>query len=226
MEITITKNEELFKTLKTPTFQKETSHIYNRLQFPRNLEFNKTYYTYYNNEITAFRIIAYAVTDEKIVYTNQLTPNLTYLVQFPNQSPLWITDFLTENTLVCESKEQMIEYPLTKKYFNLEWTYAHYMFSELAYSAVISLIGKVWVKKDFAPYNNFHPIMKSFMVIDNNVVVLIDNTKEYFLSEKDCVKSILNNCIINDFADEPFGVGIYVLPNKQKLLRIEIEEEE
>lgn len=223
MEITITKNEELFNTLKTPTFQKETSHIYNRLQFPRNLEFNKTYYTYYNNEITAFRIIAYAVTDEIIVYTNKLTPNLTYLVQFPNQSPLWITDFLTENTLVCESKEQMIEYPLTKKHFNLEWTYAHYMFSELAYAAVISVRGKVWVKKDFAPYNNFHPIMKSFMVIDNNVIVLIDNTKEYFLSEEECVKSILNNCIINDFADEPFGVGIYLLPNKQKLLRIKIE---
>ena len=226
MEIAITKNEELFKTLKTPTFQKEgTSYIYDRLKFPRKLEFNKTYYTYKNNEITAFRIIAYAVTDEKVIYTNKLTPNLTYLVQFPNQSLVWITDFLTEDTLICESKEEIINYPLTKKDLNLEWTYAYYMFSELVYASVISLRGKVWTKKDFAPYNNFHPIMKSFMVINNNVVVLIDNTKEYFLSEEECIKSILNNCIINDFADEPFDVGISVLPNKQKLLRRVFYEE-
>lgn len=226
MNLTITKNEELFNKLNTPKFYRvDRTSIYQELLFPRNLQFNKTYYTYFNNEITAFRIVAYAVTDEKIVHTNRLTPNLTYLVQFPNKSLVWITDFLTNTTIVCENKEQMINYPLTKKCIDFNWTYANNMFPNLAYAAVISLRGRVWIKKDFAPFNNFHPIIKSFIVMNNNTFILIDNNKEYFLSEEECVKSILNNCIINDFADEPFDIEICVLPNQQKRQVLKVVEQ-
>ena len=222
----ITKNENVFKTLNTPVFNKDTSSIYMELMFPQNLQFNKTYYTYYKNEITAFRIVAYAVTDEYNYMSSKLTPNLTYLVQFPNQKLIWLVDFLTENTIVCESKEQMIEYPLTNRKVNLDWYHANNMFPNLAYAAVISVRGQVWKKMDFTPCNNFHPYIKSFVVMGNDVLVLLDDkNNEYFLSKEECVKSILDGCVINDFADEPFEIKVNVLPTQKTTYTLRITEE-
>lgn len=220
----ITKNEDVFKTLNAPVFNRDTSSIYIELKFPQNLQFNKTYYTYYKNEITAFRIVAYAVTDEYNYITSKL--NLTYLVQFPNQKLIWLVDFITESTIICESKEQMIQYPLTKRKVNLDWYQANNMFPNLSYAAVISVRGKVWKKRDFTPYNNFHPYIKSFVVMDNDILVLLDDkNNEYFLSEEECVKSILDGCVINDFADEPVEIKVNVLPTQKTTYSLKIVEQ-
>ena len=57
MEIRITQSDAQFKKLGAPTCN--TEYIVNGITyFPRRLVFNKTYYTYRDNTLTAFRILA------------------------------------------------------------------------------------------------------------------------------------------------------------------------
>lgn len=212
MEIRITQSDAQFKKLDAPTC--DTRYIANgTTYFPRRLVFNKTYYTYRDNALTAFRILAYAYS-ATVLY---------YLVQLPNEKPKWIGGFIAKGTPVFHSKEQFYSYQTNEdNKIDLEWETGRCVFPEIAYAAVIGLRGRVWRwhEYDGRPYQCPDPTILGFLVSKEGVLIYTprrEDTREYYLSEHECVKANLQEMQVVDFEEEPFEIEIEEQPKGKKV---------
>ena len=103
LNISFTQSQEVFNKVNTPKFSHCHSWFNLKIDFPFNLEFEKTYYKHNGNGLTAFRVLAYTIDD-----TDTSDYKLSFLVQLPNQSPQWISKFISRKTNVYASKEDYI----------------------------------------------------------------------------------------------------------------------
>ena len=213
MEIRITQSDAQFKKLGAPTCN--VNYIVNTGgKFPRKMTFNKTYYIYRNNTLSAFRILAYA-------YISQCY--LSYLVQLPNEEPKWIEGFMSQETPIFDSKEQFYSYQMDKNNkVDLAWESGKLVFPEIAYASVIGLRGRVWcwseAKGRACQYHD--PIIQGFLVSKEGVLIYTPrrtDTREYYLSEHECVKANLHYMQVVDFDEEPFEIELNEQPKGKKV---------
>ena len=110
MTLNVTTNFEMFTNINCPMRNYNLTWIGSKAQVPTNIEFNKTYYCYdnnnnnNNNNLIAFRILAMAIGE----VNNKCT--LFYLVQTPNNEPIWIPNFLNEHSILFSSTEHYLSY--------------------------------------------------------------------------------------------------------------------
>ena len=224
MKITITQSMDMFKSLYAPSCNCTFINDTDSLRFPKDLIFNATYYRYFNNKVTAFRILAYAI---------NISCKISYLVQFPNKNPEWIEDFITRQTPIFDCVEQYIAHQSNNNdKVHLTWWRAKSVFDELAYASVIGLRNKVWAWDDNigSPYKVSNPFIDYFLVCKDGCFIRTRKTGPsnitYYLSKEDCIREQLNGLVIDDFAEEPITLQINVLPNAPKIHTLKFIEEE
>ena len=213
-EIKLTKSNKFFEKLGAPSCR-DAQYFRDNLLFPSNLEFNRTYYKYKDDKLTAFRILAYAVHLKYPKNGGDPYPILVYLVQTPSNKPEWISRYLDKDGPIFHSKEDFLRHQVSRCDVKLGWVCGRVAFPTLAYAAVISAKGRVWTwdSTEHRPSNDFHPRMDYFMVCPDGVYIGVPY-EGYYLSAQDCVKSRLDGMEINEFVDEPFSIQIDVLPSE------------
>ena len=215
MKIELTHSADLFDKLQVPTCELE--YITDTFDFPRHLDFNRTYYKLYENKLLAFRILAYAVYSR---LTTSQHIGISFLVQFPNEQPRWINDFLGKDSKIFESKEDFLEHQITgDKSVYLDWSCSTYVFRQLKGFNSISFEGKVyaWSNSRNCPTNNFKPTFTRFLVTQDTLFVQIKKYKsgydKTYFTKEECVRDKIDGIEIVEFAEEPIEMNITILPN-------------
>lgn len=224
-EIKLTKSNKFFEELGAPSCRGE-NYFRDDLLFPSKLEFNRTYYKYAKDKLTAFRVLAYAVQGKYPARGGSKYFKLSYLVQTPSNKNEWIENYIDNDCPIFYSKEDFLRHQVRSCSVELGWVCGRVAFPQLACAAVISAAGRVW-KWDstyLRPMNNFHPNMEYFMVCPDGVYIGVPY-EEYFFSAQDCVKSHLDGIEIDEFAEEPFSIQIDVLPSEQVTHTLRFVEE-
>ena len=224
--IKITQNTEFFDNLNAPSC--ELSHISCSVTFPTRLCMGKIYYRMYDNKLTAFKILAYAVYSTFVYHERK---GVSYLVQFPGEEPKWIENFLIENTRIFENEGDFLTHQINGKgSVNLHWL-SNIHLREITCGSAISLEGKcyTWNEIRNMPFSDFRPKVLRFMVIDDTLYICVDTTCSYgkvYLSKEECVADKLNNLEIVKFGNEPtIEVKINVVPERKVVHTLRFIEE-
>ena len=215
MKIELTHSAELFDKLQVPTCELE--YIIDNFDFPRHLEFNRTYYKFDENKLIAFRVLAYAVYSR---LTTSQHIGLSFLIQFPNQQPRWINDYIGKYSKIFNSKEDFLNHQITgDKSVYLDWSCSTYVFRQLKGFNSISFEGMVyaWSNSRNCPTNNFKPTFTRFLVTQDTLFVQIKTYKsgydKTYFTKEECVKDKIDGLEIVEFAEEPIEMNITILPN-------------
>ena len=230
VNVVFTQSREIFDKFNVPKFHYCQSYICKNFLFPFGLEFERTYYKRNNDGLTAFRILAYTIND-----SDCLNKKLTFLVQLPNKSPQWISDFINVKTNIYDSAEEYILTGGTKK-VNLLWG-----------DLIQGGIGHVWhgyndryffkndifyTIKNGAISNSTGHYCSNLFVSKNGWLVQIakrslesyHGEEGIYLTNADAMKVLIKDMPISDFAEEPINIDITILPNTPKYTKVMIIE--
>ena len=231
MKVQITQDISQFINLNVPAFKYQHNEFSSKKEFPMMIKFNKTYYKYIDEKLTAFRILAYTINDK---YNN--SNDLYYLVQFPNQAPQWINNFITYESKIYASADDYILSGGTN-YIQHNWVP---MFQ------CLNLVNKI------KNYSNWYFFNQDFYTIKNGAVcvslkgaycaylLVTENgclayipkdscqnhwgEQNIYLNKSDAMKVLLNGMEIVDFAEEPISFNINILPNEPKYTKLKFVE--
>ena len=201
MTLNVTTNFEVFTNINCPMRKDNLTWISCNLLIPTNIEFNKTYYHYNNNNLLAFRILAMSIRE-----VNDEC-GLFYLVQIPNNKPTWIPNFLNAKSILFSSTEHYLSYVAQQsKRLDLGFNPFYKAFTHLSSSKYVFELKSTYVWDDY--YKK--PIArKTYMyyvlITENGITIGTDHYNENgqgYANLDDCIKSHLNNMQIIDFNDE------------------------
>lgn len=219
MDIQITLQDTNFKQVGCPLCH--TNLITDSmLSFPTALKFGKTYYKYIDDKLTAFQILAYAIKG------HQPSLDLSYLVQFPNRQPTWVSGFLNESSRIFNSVEDFIHYQTySTDYVFLKWQVGRNAFKELEYAEGIGLWDKLWYW-DNKPHKIVErkqlPTIGYFMVTNEGAFICaskFNNMRKLYLSKADCIQDKLDGLTIVKFDDDDeveLGIEMHITLTPQK----------
>lgn len=229
LNISFTQSQEVFNKVNTPEFSSCHSWFKLDIYFPFNLEFEKTYYKHNGNGLTAFRVLAYTIDD-----TDTNSYKLSFLVQLPNQSPQWISKFISRNTNVYASKE---DYILSggSQCVNLGWgnlLSSNNVSYWQGYEDRVFFKVKPYTIKNGAVCESKGHYCNRLLVTKNGWLVGISkrNLNKYqgeegvYLNKADAMKVLLDDMDIIDFEEQPINIDITILPNTPKYTKIKFVE--
>lgn len=200
-------SDKWFQSLNAPQCKGE-SIIYDLVEIPLNIEFNKTYYRYYENKLVAFKILAYAL------YCDDIIRGLSYLVQMPNETPKWIKNFLTKSSTFFLNKEDFFQHQIIKSNVELEWeSIRSIMPSKGNMCSSFSKELWYWDTERNCSSNNIAPRISCFVVVDNNAYIYFNKDKQFkklYLTKEDCIKDSLNGLVIEEFDDTPITIDLKI----------------
>jgi hypothetical protein len=201
-------------------FEKINAPIYNSrhiglMEYPSFLQFNKTYYRFDIDKLTAFRVLAIAFECSGF---NDYT---YYLVQLPNQKPTWVRSFITKSSIVFANQNDMFEYIGGNYDLNLNlklWFHAKTFFERFENFVHNDNLQAEWTwsKTKNMPIKQTSRV-KHVVITEDSVNISIDLPNDAFATREECVKNQLNGFIIEDFAEDPIEIEITILPNKPKI---------
>lgn len=230
MKVQITQTPIQFINLNVPNFKYKHNGFSSKIEFPMMINFNKTYYKYINGKLIAFRILAYTLND------TCSDGGLYFLVQFPNQKPQWINEFITHSSKIYASIDDYILSGGTN-YIQHKWIKMiqclnmvnkitncceHYFFNQDFYTIKN---GAVCVSKKGA-YCTY------LLVTENGCLAYINKDscqnhwgeQNIYLNKSDAMKVLLDDMEIEDFAEEPISFNVNILPNEPKYTKIKFVE--
>lgn len=218
MDIQITLQDANFKQVDCPTCC--TNLITDSmLSFPTALEFGKTYYKHIDDKLTAFQILAYAIKG------HQPSLGLSYLVQFPNKKPTWVSGFLNKSSRIFNSVEDFMHYQIDgTAYVCLQWQVGRNAFHELVYAEGIALWDKLWYW-DNKPHKiverNQLPTISYFMVTYEGAFICASKfMRKLYLSKAECIQDKLDGLTIVKFDDDDdeveLGIEMHITLTPQK----------
>lgn len=225
--ITFTQDHSMFVDWAVPFCGKRSTFAFS---LPIDLEYNKTYYKYDNDKITAFRILAWAV------YKNYVYSSLAYLVQLPNEEPKWINNFIQSNSIIFTSKEQYFDYLVdSRNKHKFNWVSIYDVldtkYKQTTYSGACELEFKnvlwYWSNDKGCPLST-SVYVEYFFGTENGIFIGAQKygcNTTYYMSKEECIKANVNGLVISDFAEEPIKVTINILPNQPKIHTLRFIEE-
>ena len=235
MKTNVTFNSQKFETLNVP--QLNLTHI-KHFKLP-NLKLNTTYYKLKENSLQAFRILAIAL-NSSMYGTYQLNRFVSYLVQLPNKEPIWVNNFITENSIVFENYDKYISYMQGDKNVNVtksdNWYSSQNHIQELNnYDYRTDTIKSSWcINKNTKQPCAKDTKIKYFLLLENSLEICLKHEEEFYLTKgetffntkEECIAYHLNGFTIDDFAEEVQEISIKVLPNKPTRKTIHVIEVE
>ena len=225
VNITFTQSSEVFDKFNVPYTKYCHKWFGLNIDFPFKLEFEKTYYKHNGNGLIAFRILAYTLNDSDCSYYK-----LSYLVQLPNQAPKWEDNFISRKTNVYSSVE---DYVMSggSQFVDLGW--ASIMATQQVatwqgYSDRFFFKGTFYTIKNGAVCESKGHYCNRLFVSKNGWLIGIakHNLNKYegengvYLHKADAMRVLLDNMIVEDFAEEPITIDITILPNTPKTTKI------
>lgn len=201
MTLNVTTNFEMFTNISCPMRNYNLTWIGSKAQIPTNIEFNKTYYRYDNNNLIAFRILAIAIGE-----VNNAAASF-YLVQTPNNEPIWTPNFLNENSILFSSTEHYLSYVAQqRKRLDLSFKSFYDAFKHLSSNQYLFEVDKTYVWDDY----HKKPIarrtyMYYLLITENGITIGTNHYNERgkgYANLDDCIKAHLHNMQIIDFNDE------------------------
>ena len=226
MEINVTFNPQKFIELGIP--QCERTYL-KQVKIP-NLKVGKTYYKLIEGALQGFRILAITIASK--LYDD----NVHYLIQTPNQSATWKSNYVNKEDVIFENKDYLLPYLQGNANLNVnkdnEWCSVINYYNTLKefHNEPFGEIYHSWYinNKTKRPCVTSTPIKHLLILEDSVEICLSHDTNKYFKTKEECLANYLNGFIIDDFAEEQ-KISIKVLPNTQikKVLQvIEINENE
>ena len=228
MEVFITydKNVSLDR-LNTPYLDK--MFVPEGCKFPTFLEFNKTYYRMQKDNIIAFRVLAISCATYSF-----LSPCTTYLIQTPNKDIKWQPNFINEQSIIFENKDDMFEYMQGCNKLNINnksnWKefYSLLLEKDLISNVIYKAIKLHWKWDESA--NQPKPcVSRMHRIFINEQGLHIQLTKEYdgtYPTKTMCIQHQMDGFVINDFEEDVIEVSVKILPSKPKRQIIKIIAEE
>ena len=224
MKVLFTQNQSIFNQLNVPTFRYCHQWFKHSYHFPFSLEFNRTYYKYIGNKLSAFRILAYTIDDE-----NSDKGNLIFLVQLPNQKPQWINNFINRNTDVYASVDDYVLSGGTNT-ISLCWCPIHKNLPmvEIFRDGRSFFTETFYTIKNGAVCNSSGHYCNRLVVTSEGCLVGIStrNSSSHkgeegvYMTKSDAMKVLLNGMEIVDFVDDPIKIEIDVLPSTPKYMKL------
>lgn len=219
-----TQSLSIFEDLNVPSC--DLQKIQSGMRFPTKLQFEHIYYTYKNNKLIAFKVLAYCVYSHLTTYEKV---GLSFLIQMPNERTKWIEDFLQCDTKVFDSVEAFMSHQVNGNgAISLGWDRACSALSEFTTTYVNSTLQyktlehKMWKWNNTAMYptNTFMPYFKRCLFYKDNIYVYLPLKclgADMFLSKEECIKSRLNGMEIVEFdEDKPtIKINIDITTNKK-----------
>lgn len=225
-----------FEKIATPTLNSLnfTMRNHTMLALPLFLSYNKTYYRLQDNNLTAFRILGYCV------MCNHYDVYVAYYVQTPNHKPFWRTDFIIEQSVILENKEDMFDYMKGATFLNIngckKWCRIHDLMlnnEHIFYDNIYRNLTYTWIwdkntkrPKRISSQLQYLVFTPNSINIGVNLNYNIHCGDKHYPSAEDCIKEKLNGFTISDFEDEPFEMNIAVLPQTPKIHVLKFIEDE
>ena len=224
-DLICTKSLSIFNELNVPSC--DLQKIQSGMKFPTKLQFEHIYYTYKNNKLIAFKVLAYCVYSRLTTYEKV---GLSFLVQMPNENAQWIEDFLQYDTMIFDSVDSFMSHQVYGNgNVSLGWEKACNVLTEFTttfYTNTLqckTLEYKLWKWSGIKMYptNNFIPYFKRCLFYKDSIYVYFPMKSlggdDCFLSKEECVKSRLNGMEIVDFdEDKPtITINIDIKTNKK-----------
>ena len=197
-QVKFTFNSSLFEKLSLPKYNAINFNLRNSIP---NIEFNKTYYTYYNNELTAFKLYVCSFGLTSLGYGKSM-----FLIVLPNET-MWVnSDWF--NQPIFESVEHYINCVENGTTPKVEWISLNSFPEIKAFSNKYDEV-LIEFKKSFYAKNGVIKNTESFIdsiFISKDIITFIlrhPNTSEQFFETYDeCKASLLNNLNVNYFKED------------------------
>ena len=224
MDITLTIKSPQFKDINATEYASlvdSCSYIYHGVRIPINIQINRTYYKVLKGKLTAFRILAYALTKCKI---GKDSINIDALVQYPNSQPIWESEFITPYSKFYLSKEIYIE-SAGNSYIKLQWETVGSLFPQYAYAAVIGFKEYVFEKRYGVISLTDKYRITHFIKTQDGFFANLEgfDGRNLYLSREECISKDLNNLQVEEFADDDFPTfNITIKPNTPRYSTIKI----
>lgn len=205
--IKLTRSTLPFEAMGVPKFCR-MHYVGAQVKLPANLKYNYTYYKYIRatNELKAFRVLAIAL--------RTFNGSISALVQFPNESPMWINDAFADP--IFDTKESYFNYAAGYGVQScLDWVCVRDLYPEYSYASVIGLKGHTWTWQEGRAHTSSGAPIEYFLITDEGTFVCIG--EGWYYSKEECVKNHLNGLTIDEFAEEPVVIKTIVLPATQKI---------
>ena len=216
----VTFNLEPFKRNGVPYIGCRNGYHIHKMEgkYPSTNVFNRTFYKVYNNNLTAFRVLAWA-----IAWNNY---NNSYLVQFPQGEPQWIEGFLENgknyNSVDEYTRDVVKGEPIKNA---VEYETLHHMFDRNQPKGVTDVdynwcFMHSWSITPTHTINQRASKINYFMVTAEGAFVGLSHPQSgatYYSTREECVKSKLDGLKVIDFGDEEkITIEIKVTPTQPK----------
>ena len=222
-QVNFTFNSSLFEKFSLPKYNATSFNLRNSIP---NIEFNKTYYTYYNNELTAFQLYVCSFGLTSLGYGKSM-----FLIVLPNET-MWVnSDWF--NQPIFESVEHYINCVENGTTPKVEWVSLN-SFSEIKafsnkYDEVLIEFEKSFYVKN-GIIKNTESIIDSIFIAKDIITFILRHPKtseQFFETYDKCKASLLNNlsvkCFKEDVITKPIQFEIEVkevVTKKYKLTEI------
>jgi hypothetical protein len=226
VNIQFTQSNEIFDRFNVPYQTHCHQYFCLNIDFPFRLKFERTYYKYTGNGLTAFRILGYTIDD-----SDCSNYKLSYLVQLPNQAPKWESNFISRRINVYASVE---DYVISGGSNAVDLGWASIMATQqvktwLGYNDRFFFKGEFYTIKNGAVCESKGHYCNRLFVTKNGWLVGIakknmsgyQGEKGVYLDKADAMRVLLNDMEIVDFAEEPITIDITILPNTPKTTKIQ-----
>lgn len=214
MKTNVTFNQTQFEKLNVPQFC--SNYVNSNITLP-NLELGKTYYKLTDEKkLQAFRIIAIAVK----------TYGKSYLIQEPNQPLQWIDSYIKNRDIIFDNHLDIIEYINGRNELNKNHHKEWVCLNRQIPTSLIYRDGQfyhTWYINKYDKMPCVKPtIIKYILILKNNIEICLEQEKECFNTEQECIAHRLNGIVIDDFETDIKEITINILPNKaiKKILQV------
>lgn len=226
-----TQDLTAFKKIDVPMFEYAVWWFSENYKIPEHIYFNTVYYKYDSNlkGLVAFRILAYSVYQKR----DKNSCSLIFLVELPNQSPQWIKDFITPETMVYDSVESYVSSSGTNT-TELGWRDMwRCLLMKRVHHDTFFFNKKFYSIKNGAVIESDGAYVRTMVFVEDGCLVCIsrknlnDNKGEgnIYFTQADASRDLLDGLIVTDFADPAtIDITIEVLPTAPKVMQIKIIE--
>ena len=201
VKINCTFDSVSFKGLNIPSFDDTT---FSSMVVIPNIKLNKTYYTYYNNALTAFKVLA--ISFDKTHFSIRKW----YLISRPNEIPTWENADWFDRPIFNDLNDYVLNLNNHSKpkieTCRLDVLYPEIQLCGASHDKSIIRFNKTFFN-DNGIIKNTDSVIKHILITKDVITFHLSHSKygtnkKYFETYDECKESMLNNLIVKSFEND------------------------